>query len=106
MVALSKTTKAGQEQIACLFRVLGNDTRMRILHDLATGEKCVCNIFKRLKLPQNLVSHHLGILRKNGLIRSRRAGKWVYYSLEGKQLAHVAAVVHGILKAPKGQPAC
>lgn len=89
-----------------MFHVLGNATRMRIILDLATGEKCVCNIFKRLKLPQNLVSHHLGILRRKGVIRSRRAGKWVYYTLNEKQLAGVADAFQGILKAPKRQGTC
>ena len=68
------------------FNALGNDTRLRIISYLASGEKCVCNIFQRLDLPQNLVSHHLKILRQRGFIADRKAGKWVFYSLNKRTL--------------------
>jgi ArsR family transcriptional regulator len=106
MRMFSAPRKARHEEIASLFQVLGNPTRLRIIHDLATGEKCVCNIFRRLKLPQNLVSHHLGILRKRGIIHSRRAGKWVYYSINEELLEDVSDAVKAILNTPKGQAAC
>jgi len=106
MNARPASRKASQEELAALFQVLGNPTRLRILRDLATGEQCVCNMFKRLQLPQNLVSHHLGILRERGIIRSRRSGKWVYYSLNESPLARISDAVTVILKTPKGQAAC
>ena len=67
-----------------LFKALGDKTRLGIVLYLATGEKCVCNIFKHLNLPQNLISHHLGVLRQNKLIKSRKEGKWVHYSLNNE----------------------
>lgn len=94
------------EEIVSLMLALGNTTRLRIVLDLALGEKCVCKIFERLKLPQNLVSHHLGILREKGVICARRSGKWVYYSLEEKSLTTVSEMFQGILDSTKHSSAC
>jgi ArsR family transcriptional regulator len=69
-----------------LLKVLGNNTRFDIILLLASGEKCVCEIYKKLNLPQNLVSHHLGILRQNKLIIDRKDGNWVYHSLNRKNI--------------------
>lgn len=71
-------------EILALLKALGNPIRLDILHFLVAGEQCVCNIFDHLDLPQNLVSHHLGILRKNNLITARKDGKWVHYSINHK----------------------
>jgi ArsR family transcriptional regulator len=70
-----------KDNLLQIFKALGDDTRLDIVMLLATGEKCVCEIFEKLKLPQNLVSHHLGILRECNLIINRKEGKWVHYSL-------------------------
>ncbi len=73
--------------IAQAFKVLGGKERIQIIQYLSTGEKCVCGILKHLKLPQNLVSYHLGALRKNNLIMTRKEGKWVHYSLNKKSFS-------------------
>jgi len=70
-----------KDNLLQIFKALGDDTRLDIVMLLATGEKYVCEIFEKLKLPQNLVSHHLGILRECNLIINRKEGKWVHYSL-------------------------
>ncbi|TRZ53243.1 ArsR family transcriptional regulator [bacterium] len=72
------------KNIAQTFKVLGGRERMKIIQYLSTGEKCVCGILEHLNLPQNLVSYHLGALRKNDLIIARREGKWIHYSLNKK----------------------
>jgi len=81
-----------------LFCALGNDNRFSIVSYLASGEKCVCNIFKKLNLPQNLTSHHLGILRENKIISDRKDGKWVYYSLNKKTLTELKKTLEKILQ--------
>ena len=63
-----------------LFKAIGEDHRLNIISQLASGEKCVCKIYEKLGLPQNLTSHHLSVLRKSGLIKGRKEGKWVYYN--------------------------
>lgn len=81
-----------------LFDILGNDIRFNIVNYLSSGEKCVCNIFRKLNLPQNLTSHHLGILRENKVISDRKDGKWVYYSLNKKTLAELKKTLEKILR--------
>lgn len=87
-----------------MFSALGNDIRFRIVEYLASEEKCVCRIFKKLDLPQNLVSHHLGILREKGLITDRKDGKWVYYSLNKKALEESKKALADILNVKRENP--
>jgi ArsR family transcriptional regulator len=77
------------KNIAQAFKVLGGEERIKIILHLSTGEKCVCEILKHLQLPQNLVSYHLGELRKNDLILARKEGKWVHYSLNNKNFGEL-----------------
>ena len=63
------------------FKLLGDESKFKIISELKNGEKCVCVIYKELGLEQTLVSHHLSALKKAGLINGRKAGKWVYYSI-------------------------
>jgi DNA-binding transcriptional ArsR family regulator len=63
------------------FKALSDEKRIRILKLLRSKEMCVCELMIALKLTQPNLSHHLRILENNGIISSRREGKWVYYSL-------------------------
>lgn len=74
-------SKFNSKDSAQLLKILSNTIRLDILLYLRGGGKCVCNIFDHLRLPQNLISHHLALLRENGFIKARKDGKWVYYSL-------------------------
>ena len=67
-----------------LFGLLGEPTRVRILLLLCGGEHNVSRLCALLKLPQPTVSHHLGLLRRGGLLTSRRDGKSIHYGLDGK----------------------
>ena len=64
-----------------LFKALADDTRLRILGLLQSGEVCVCDIHGSLGLPQPTVSRHLATLRKAGLVHGRKDGLWVHYRL-------------------------
>lgn len=64
-----------------IFKALGDETRLRILNILASGELCVCDIMEVLSLPQSKVSRHLALLRHAGLVIVRKEGLWVYYSV-------------------------
>lgn len=70
-------------------KVISEPNRLRIFSVLTQGELCVCDIERAVGLPQNLVSHHLGVLREAGFIRARRAGQWVYYSIDKPALAEI-----------------
>jgi ArsR family transcriptional regulator len=87
-----------QKNIAEAFKVLGGSERIKIIRLLSSGEKCVCVIFKQVKLSQNLVSYHLSALRKNHLILARREGKRVYYSLNKKSFGELYEFLENIIK--------
>ena len=76
-----------------LLKLMSEPNRLRIFWLLTAGERCVCDIESGVNLPQNLVSHHLGLLRDAGLIRARRDGRWVYYSVNKETLAGVYPVL-------------
>lgn len=63
-------------------QVLAEPTRARIVAFLGHGEHCVCDVGETLGLSPALVSHHLRALSGVGLLRERKAGRWVYYSLD------------------------
>ncbi len=67
--------------LAELFKVFGDSTRIRILFVLFEAEVCVCDLAEALNLTQSAVSHQLKILKQNKLVKSRREGKSVFYSL-------------------------
>ena len=68
-------------RLSDLFRVFGDGTRIRILYVLFEQEVCVCDIANLLGMTQSAVSHQLRVLKSARLIRSRRDGKTIYYSL-------------------------
>jgi len=64
-----------------LFRALSDPTRLRMTRLLMIREMCVCEILVALDLTQPTASHHLNILENAGLIKGRKEGRWVFYSL-------------------------
>ena len=67
--------------LAELFKIFGDSTRIRILYVLFEAEVCVCDIAEVLKMTQSAISHQLRLLKQAKLVKSRREGKTVYYSL-------------------------
>ena len=76
---------------------LAEPNRARIFEILRHGEHCVCDVGEMLGLSTALVSHHLRALRASGLIRERRAGRWVYYSLDLERVEALRAAVTTLL---------
>lgn len=68
--------------LANLFKVLGDPTRVRILYALFTNEMCVCDIAVLLNMTKSSISHQLRILKQTKLVKNRKDGKIVYYSLD------------------------
>lgn len=68
--------------LAELFKTLGDPTRVRIMDALAKNEFCVCDLAELLELSQSATSHQLRVLRSSHLVKYRREGKMVYYSLD------------------------
>jgi ArsR family transcriptional regulator len=70
------------QQVITLFRALSDETRLRILNLLGQSEElCVCDLEDIVGVPQAKMSRHLAYLRRAGLVRSRRQGLWMLYSL-------------------------
>jgi len=69
-------------RLAALFRLLGDPTRARILFSLLeAGELCVCDLAATVDVPETSVSHALRLLRASGVVRARRNGRMIHYSL-------------------------
>lgn len=67
--------------LAELYKVFGDSTRIRILFVLFEAEVCVCDIAEALNMTQSAISHQLRILKQNKLVKNRREGKSIFYSL-------------------------
>ena len=76
--------------LAELFKVFGDSTRIRILFVLFEAEVCVCDLAEALHMTQSAISHQLRILKQNKLVKSRREGKSVFYSLAD---GHVRTII-------------
>lgn len=75
--------------LAELFKVFGDSTRIRILWALEESEMCVCDIANLLNMTQSAISHQLRVLRQAALVKSRRDGKVVYYSLDDEHVQQI-----------------
>ncbi len=77
--------------LAELFKIFGDSTRIKILYALFESEMCVCDIAKLLGLTQSAISHQLRTLKGGKLVKARREGKTVYYSLDDE---HVRSIIN------------
>ena len=78
-------------ELAELFRVFGDSTRIKILYALFEAELCVCDIAQLLNLTQSAVSHQLRVLKNARLVKPRREGKTVFYSLADDHVRRIIA---------------
>jgi DNA-binding transcriptional ArsR family regulator len=74
------------EKKSKVFKALADENRLRILSLLTAREMCVCEVMVALDLTQPTASHHLRILESVGLVKDRKEGKWVFYSLSEPSL--------------------
>ena len=81
-----------QEDLAQLFKVLGDHTRIRILNALYRSELCVCDLTTILGMNQSAVSHQLRVLRDAKIVRSRKQGKNVLYNLDDSHISDLIRI--------------
>jgi ArsR family transcriptional regulator len=74
------------QDILNIFKALSDETRLKIVKLLEHGELCVCDIVAALGTIQPKISFHLGVLKEAGLIKDRKQGKWVHYSLDDSDI--------------------
>ena len=93
MEEIGKTVPVEEEiyGVAELFKVLGDQTRVKILFTLIKDEMCVCDIAELLEMSQSAISHQLRVLKQARLVKYRREGKTVYYSVSDE---HVAVILN------------
>lgn len=77
--------------LAELFKVFGDSTRIRILFVLFEAEVCVCDLAEVLHMTQSAISHQLKILKQSKLVKSRREGKSIFYSLADEHVRTIIA---------------
>ncbi|ERI92396.1 putative transcriptional repressor SmtB [Clostridiales bacterium oral taxon 876 str. F0540] len=75
--------------LADLFKILGDSTRIKILCALFQAEMCVCDIAALLGMTQSAISHQLRVLKQARLVKNRKEGKVVYYSLEDEHVKSI-----------------
>lgn len=75
--------------LAELFKVFGDTTRIRILYTLFASEMCVCDIAEVLNMTQSAISHQLKVLKQAKLVKNRRDGKQIIYSLDDGHIANI-----------------
>lgn len=77
------------QEMAEFFKIFGDGTRIRVLQTLMEGEKNVGDLAEVLEMSQSAVSHQLRVLRQNGLVKYRKEGKVVFYSLDDEHVENV-----------------
>lgn len=81
--------KSIEKNTAIVFKAFCDENRIKILGILSSGEKCACKLLEALSVTQPTLSHHMKILCDSGIVKARKDGKWIHYSLsqEGLKLA-------------------
>jgi len=80
-------------EMADFYKIMGDNTRISILHALSFSEMCVCDISMLLQMNQSTISHQLKTLRQTRLVKNRREGKVVYYSLNDNHVQKIIELV-------------
>ena len=80
------------DKIAEFFKIIGDPTRTKILFALDQNEMCVCDIANVLGMTKSSISHQLATLRKSGIVKCRREGKEIYYTLDDEHVKQVFEV--------------
>lgn len=78
-------------EVAELFKVFGDSTRARIICALSISELCVCDLSCLLNMSQSAISHQLRILKQARIVKNRRSGKSIYYSLDDEHIQRLFA---------------
>ena len=79
-------------KLAEFFKILGDTTRTKILFALDQNEMCVCDIANVLGMSKSSISHQLGTLRRSGIVKCRKVGKEVYYTLDDEHVQQLFEV--------------
>ncbi|MGI6499079.1 MAG: ArsR/SmtB family transcription factor [Oscillospiraceae bacterium] len=79
-----------------VFRAFSDENRLRVLELLCSGEKCACTLLADLNISQSTLSHHMSILCKSGIVKSRRVGRWNYYTIDQEGCEYGSRLLHAL----------
>ena len=88
-VKLSNIDRENIQELSEIFKLFADETRLRIICAILKTELCVCDLCELLNLSQSAVSHQLQLLRSSKLVKYRKDGKQVYYSLEDEHIESI-----------------
>lgn len=80
------------DKLSTFYKLLGDNTRCKILYSLDNREMCVCDLANVLSMSKSSVSHQLSTLRESGVVKSRKEGKEVYYTLDDEHVSRLFEV--------------
>jgi ArsR family transcriptional regulator, arsenate/arsenite/antimonite-responsive transcriptional repressor len=103
-VARASRRAAGRPSVRLLFRAFSDPIRLRILHLLREREACVGDLVTVLRVPQGTTSRHLTYLRRAALVRTRRSGLWIHYSLGPARGALHASLIECLASCAREMP--
>ena len=89
--------KLTEKNMAAIFKALGDENRIHILSLLRSGEKCACKLLEELNISQPTLSHHMKILCDSGLVKGRKEGKWMHYSICCEGVKDLRALLQELL---------
>ncbi len=99
------STVRNSARAAELFHALADETRLEILDELKSGERCVCELTDCLQAGQSRLSFHLKVLKDAGVIQDRRDGRWMYYTVNNEVLAELDELVDSLKVARRARRA-
>jgi ArsR family transcriptional regulator len=91
MKCFCKTNQSTKQlaKTVLFLKAVSDENRLKIICFLKENEKCVCEIVDFLELPQNLISHHLRILREQNILKTRKDGLKVFYSINNQNIENI-----------------
>ncbi len=95
-----------EQNMARIFKALGDENRILILKMLGSSEKCACKLLEELNIRQPTLSHHMKILCDAGIVTGRREGKWTHYSISRQGVGQVRAWMMELLPVEDAPAQC
>ncbi|MBP7165931.1 MAG: Transcriptional repressor SdpR [Firmicutes bacterium ADurb.BinA052] len=95
--------KRDYAESALIFKALSDETRLRALHMLSSGELCACELLESFRITQPTLSYHMNILCNSGLVSARREGAWVKYSLNMERLQAARELLSSMIGSEPGK---
>lgn len=85
------------EKNAKVFKAFCDSNRLRIIEFLKNGEECACKLLEQLDIEQSTLSHHMKILCDLEIVKSRKCGKWIHYSLNKEKLTEIKIIIENMI---------